>query len=278
MKLNYFVLGENNKNVVALLHGLLGDGANLKSLAQNYLSNYKAYLPDHRNHGESPHDPEHNYYVMSEDLKELFDKEKISKAHVIGHSMGAKVAMKFTNLYPQLVDKLVIIDILPKKYAPYTPVFEAMAEVDLSVNERSSVIEALYKAFEADKRFAHFAGDISGEDLVRYMRGISQFVGKNLKKKDGGGFEWRVGLNEMLRNARTLSLNPEQNEIAPISHPTLIIRGLKSHYIQDEDVADLIPRFFNRAKLVSIEGAGHMAHSDKPSECGEAVAAFLNEE
>ncbi len=42
---------------------------------------------DLRNHGDSPHDPRHNYTAMAEDVEDFMDSQNITKAALIGHSM-----------------------------------------------------------------------------------------------------------------------------------------------------------------------------------------------
>ena len=48
---------------------------------------------DARNHGDSPHVPEMDYHLMSEDIEQLMSQLGIEKAHILGHSMGGKIAM-----------------------------------------------------------------------------------------------------------------------------------------------------------------------------------------
>lgn len=42
---------------------------------------------DLRNHGESPHDPSHDYTALAEDVEGFLQEHKIERAALIGHSM-----------------------------------------------------------------------------------------------------------------------------------------------------------------------------------------------
>ncbi len=45
---------------------------------------------------------------MANDLKCIFEKLSVSKAHVLGYSMGGRLALTFANLYPQCVCSLIL--------------------------------------------------------------------------------------------------------------------------------------------------------------------------
>lgn len=57
---------------------------------------------DARNHGESPHSLEHRYVDLAEDINHFYQEHKISKAVVIGHSMGGRAMMAFALKYVRL--------------------------------------------------------------------------------------------------------------------------------------------------------------------------------
>ena len=42
---------------------------------------------DLRNHGESPHDPVHNYSTMADDVEQFIQEHNLIQATLIGHSM-----------------------------------------------------------------------------------------------------------------------------------------------------------------------------------------------
>lgn len=70
---------------------------------------------DARNHGESEHSPEMNYFVQALDVCCLFQELELSKAVVMGHSMGGKTAMTLALSYPEYVQSLIVVDMSPTK-------------------------------------------------------------------------------------------------------------------------------------------------------------------
>ena len=127
MILHSKVLG-SSKNKIIILHGFLGSLDNWitfsKKISEN---NFEVHLIDQRNHGKSFHSIEFNYELMVNDLHEYISKFNINSVSIIGHSMGGKTAMLFSLIYPDLVDKLIVVDILPVNYnKSYDLIFDSL--------------------------------------------------------------------------------------------------------------------------------------------------------
>ena len=70
---------------------------------------------DARNHGDSPHSPLMSYEAMTEDLIHFLSTHSIEKCSLLGHSMGGKVAMTTALRQPDMVDRLVVVDVAPTR-------------------------------------------------------------------------------------------------------------------------------------------------------------------
>lgn len=88
---------------IILIHGLCGSKSNLRTISKHL---NKLKIPpcttlnvDVRNHGESPHTPEHTYYHLIKDIDKMMGKLSYAKASFLGHSMGGKIAMLFALVY-----------------------------------------------------------------------------------------------------------------------------------------------------------------------------------
>ena len=80
---------------------------------------------------------------MADDLRELMEREKISECHVVGHSLGGKVAMQFATSHPDRVSKLVIVDIAPKAYPPsQRAILAALEQLELQNFQSFGEIDA----------------------------------------------------------------------------------------------------------------------------------------
>lgn len=96
---------------MVMLHGLLSSHETFLPLIPFLQDHFDLLLIDQRGHGMTP--PEGQDYTaecLARDTKELFDYLKIKKAIILGHSMGARTALAFGALYPEMVEKIILED------------------------------------------------------------------------------------------------------------------------------------------------------------------------
>ena len=255
MLLHYNSCGFESSPSLIILHGLLGSSDNWHSIGQRFGDRFHTVALDARNHGRSPHSDQFNYQFMAEDVVEFMAQHRIASASLMGHSMGGKTAALAALLHPELVDKLIVVDIAPKSYqAHHDQVFNALTSLDLSAFEfRKDIDEALASKIP--------------EMSVR------QFLMKNLARDNAAGFHWKMNLEVIEKNYA--QINEELPQDRQFDKPTLFIRGGNSDYIQTDDFP-LIDRLFPKAELVTIDGAGHWVHVDAPEEFSEIVLDFLS--
>lgn len=244
-------LGEGQPLII--LHGLFGSSDNWLTLGRRFAEDYKVYLLDQRNHGQSFHDDEFTYEAMANDLEQFINQKGIEKAHIIGHSMGGKTAMVFASTCPDLVDKLIVADIGPQSY----PVHHATILKGLYAVRH----ETLGSRKEADQRMTRFIPEL----------GIRQFLLKNLTRV-GDGFAWKINLPVIASQIEQIGKGLNQN--TSYHQPALFIRGERSFYIEDADL-NLIHSIFTNSEVKTIAGAGHWLHAEKPQEFYDIAINFL---
>ena len=253
MKLSYKSYGSGDP--IIILHGLFGLGDNWRTIARLIETDYQCILVDLRNHGRSPHDAEMNFSVMAEDVLELMKDLDLDDAVLLGHSMGGKVAMHFATTYPELTEKLIVVDIAPKAYPPHhNSVIAAIEAIDP---------KSLQSRDEAENILRRF---LNNDEVT------VQFIMKNLSRNPEGGFEWKPNMPGII--AAYDQLNKEVTAMHPYLGPTLFIKGEHSDYVTEADLP-LIHSFFPEATLISIPGAGHWVHADSPEPFTQAVLKFL---
>lgn len=252
MKLNFKTFGEGKP--LLILHGLFGSLDNWQTLGKQLAETHKVYLVDLRNHGKSPHSSEFSYEEMAKDVAELIQDEQLDKVSIIGHSMGGKTTMTFAVEFPQFVEKLVIVDIAPKKYAPHhDEIIKALYSLDLSaISSRREADEEMKKSIEND--------------------GTRLFLLKNLNREKEGGYSWKMNLDMLSENIEKVI---DVTEIPfPIPLETIFIRGGSSGYILDSDF-ERIEELFPNSEIATIQNAGHWVHAEKPQELLSLIIDFL---
>jgi pimeloyl-ACP methyl ester carboxylesterase len=252
MQLHYERYGEGHPLII--LHGLFGSLENWRKLSKAFVQSFAVFAVDQRNHGRSPHSDIFNYQVVAGDLREFIQQHGLSSTHLLGHSMGGKTAMQFAVAYPDMVDKLIVVDIAPKVYPrDHDDIFDALYALD---------VQSLRTRQEADAALTQYLQDAS----------LRQFLLKNLEKEASGSFQWRINLDVISDNYDEILKGLETSR--PFEKPTLFIKGERSGYIQEEDMAT-IREIFPQAQLVSIPGAGHWVHVEAPQEFSRIVLNFL---
>ena len=248
--LHYRVLGKGAPLVI--LHGLFGSSDNWQSQAKKLAEFYTVYLVDLRNHGHSFWSPAHTYDLMAEDVHRLFEELNLKKIILLGHSMGAKVAMTFAQQHPTLLDKLILVDMGIKEYPMHHQhILAGIHGLNLATYKTRGEAEL---------------------DLEKYIdnQSVRQFLLKNLYWKTKGELAWRMNVPILEKKmGEILSAIPKQVVLTT----TIFIRGELSNYILDDDIPE-IEALFPDFQLETIIGAGHWVHAEAQEEFIQLVLGF----
>ncbi|WP_017430396.1 alpha/beta fold hydrolase [Vreelandella jeotgali] len=238
---------------LVIIHGLLGSGDNWRSHIRAWHSQRRVVAVDLRNHGRSPHAEGMSYTAMSRDVLALLDRLGIQRAHLLGHSMGGKIAMTLARREPQRVASLVVADIAPVAYGHgHDAIFAAMREIQLGHPTNRREADAL---------------------LARHIesRAVRLFLATNLQRGDGE-LTLRVGLEQIITGYPEV-MTPPGGDV-PFDGPAMVLRGADSDYIEDA----MLPALYEvlpRARVVTLKQAGHWLHADQPEAFRQAVETFL---
>lgn len=241
-----------------LLHGFLGSGANLGTLArglsrrQEGMSFWQVDLPGH---GKSP-------AVSDEDdildaARRVLDFIKTqglgSDLVVLGHSLGGRIALAARQLDPAALSQLILLDIAP---GPTSKLGVAqMAQHILSgpdeADRREDFVEALLESGVPD--------------------GMAKWMAMNVERIDGK-FRWRIDRQALLQFHKNSSELDFWDEVKRDPTGLWSIRGGNSDYVSEDDV-----KHFAALGVPTdvIEGAGHFVHAEKPKELIELVSSRL---
>ena len=255
MKLLYSnIIGNGSKDLI-VLHGFLGMGDNWKSFAIKFSNiGYKVHLLDQRNHGRSFWDEEFNYKTLSIDLLNYIDYYKIKNPIVLGHSMGGKTAMQFAFDFPEKIKKLIVVDIVPKKYKQsHIDILKGLSVLDFNeLKTRDSV-------------------DI---ELSKYVKEnpIRQFLLKNLYWSSKEKLALRMNIDILKDKISEVS---DFDDITKnYKGHSFFLFGEKSEYYHKNDDF-IIKKNFPNSKISIIRDASHWIHVENPKDFFNEIKSWV---
>ena len=250
------IIGDSNKHVI-ILHGFLGMGDNWKTHAKKIsLEGFTVHLLDLRNHGRSFWDDDFNFDSMVEDIKYYVKFKNISKVDFIGHSMGGNLAFCISNKVPDIINKIVIVDIAPKKY-------ENVHE-SILLGLKSIDFRLISSRKEANDKLSFYISD----EIVR------QFLLKSVYWENESKLGFRFNLDVLYEFSKNGISNKFKSSIG-FNGPTLFLHGELSNYVNKKDYK-LINYHYNNASIIEVPNSGHWLHADNPNFFLEKTINFLN--
>ncbi len=254
MSRSLYVKRVGNGPAVILLHGLFGAGSNLGALERALRDKFTVFSLDLPNHGRSAWLKNPNLDTMASGLQQWMKAEGLARAHLVGHSLGGKVAMQCALQQPQCVESLVIADIAPVKYSPHhDAVFAALAEVDAAqCCSREQALDLMARRIKGDA--------------------FMQFLLMGLQRDSTGVFRWRFDFKGLQTCYSSMLAEPSTEQF--YAGPTLFIKGGVSDYILEEHWPQM-QKLFPQAMIKILPGCGHWLHAEKPQLFNGIVQRFL---
>jgi len=246
------IVGSGHPLIV--LHGFLGTSDNWLRLAKAWASGgFEVHLTELRNHGRSFWDDEFDLEVLKEDLQRYIEFHRLKRPHILGHSLGGKIAMFDAVENHQNRGKYIIADISPRAYPPHHQhIFEAVKKIDPAALSSRREAEMILKKEIPDPLLAGF--------LLKSL------------KRTPEGFRWSH--NWKVLEEKSVEIGEPLPPMQVYEKPVLFLKGENSPYITEEDIP-LIYAHFPNATIEIIEGAGHLIHIDKPDVVIQKVLNFL---
>lgn len=251
LQLHAHVSGDGHPMV--FLHGLFGSWQNLGTAVRAAAEHYQVHALDLRNHGKSPHHGQHDYPALAADVAAYIDEHIGQACYVLGHSMGGKTAMQLALTRPELIDKLIVVDIAPRAYPPHhDEILQGLSEL-----EGKPV---------AGRREADQALAVAVPELA-----VRSFLLKNLVLEDGI-VHWRMNLTALREQYAHIADWPATQNA--YSGPVLFLKGANSDYIEASDRESVL-KLFPAVQLKTIAATGHWPHAEKTTVFNKLMLDFL---
>ena len=256
-RLNYEVIGEGSP--VTLLHGFTQSGRSWREVISMMPAGRRWVVPDLRGHGATRVRPGAPYTMeaCTEDLVRLWDSLGIARSHLVGYSMGGRLALNVAATRPERILSLLTIG--------------AHAGLDEEAREgRRRGDEALAQRIETDGL----------EAFVNYWSSLPMF--ESLERR-GPSFVAQVraarmenhvaGLAESLRGMGAGAMRPVWNELGRVKVPATFVAGQLDHSYAAS--ARRLAASVQEGRVVIVQRAGHTVHQERPEAFSRLLLAHL---
>ena len=249
--------------VLVALHGYTSHSHSFDEVAPALATRFRVIAPDARGHGETDWAPDGDYTArpMVSDVVALAAALGLDRLAVIGVSMGGRTSYNVAARHPQLVDRLVVVDISPGL-----------------VTAGSDRIRG---GARANDRFASVDEAVASQTVMLPLTPaavVRERVRNNLMRLDDGALTWRY--DPVLRTGEGLP-RPDEDEqwalVERITAPTLLVHGALSDILSPV-LAERMAKAIPGCRVVDIPGAGHSVIADQPALFLAAVMPFLVED
>lgn len=257
---------ERARPPLVLLHGLTGHRADFAPLLPRLaarLPGRRVLVPDVRGHGDSTHGADESSFTfprLVEDLRVFLDGCGIPRAHLLGHSFGGMISLRFALAHPERLASLMLVSTAP--FAPPdfpADLFEKTGE--LAGSRGMAFLQALVErrarsetsVRRTDRWLSHWVGAYWPHHRHRY------------RSMDPVAYR-ALGI-AMARQ------EPVTDRLGALALPATVVVG-----VDDEgflEGADRLVRGIPEARSVRLEQAGHHPHRENPEGWLDAIACHL---
>jgi pimeloyl-ACP methyl ester carboxylesterase len=210
-------------------------------------------------HGHSDWWPDHEYTPnrLADAVAAAVESVAPAAEAIVGMSLGGLTALRLATQRPDLVRRLIVVDVTPG--TGDNPI--KTAAIAAFVNGPAD-----FESFEEilNRTVTHNPG--------RSVQSLRRGVLHNARSRDDGRWIWRY---DRIRPSATgpLDFGPLWADVSAITAPLMLVRGSRSPVVDDADVAELLRRQ-PRAKVVVVDGAGHSVQGDRPLELAALIRDF----
>ncbi len=249
--LNALHWGTPSQSPIVLLHGGGGNAHWWDHIAEPLAKDHYVVALDFRGHGDSTYPETLTVGAFNLDLEALCDQLGTERVMLVGHSMGAHVALDHASRHPR-TRALVLIDLSRGGSKRASRVARLALALRRTYRSRAEAVERF--------RFVPSADHVS----VSLRESVAAL---SIREESEGRFGFKF-------DPRWFGVPPRPRpDPSQIRCPTLLVRGAESTLLSPEGLAAFAEEI-PEAECIEIEGAGHHVPFDRPDALVDALAAF----
>ena len=254
-------LGLSKCPVLILLHGFTGSSQNWQSFLPALTPHFQILIIDILGHGRSASPPDPSRYHITQvaaDIITLLDQLTDQPIHLLGYSMGGRLALYLAAHYPQWFRSLILESASPGLKTEAERADRRQRDNALADRIEREGLEAFVDFWESLSLWD------SQKQLTPEIR--AQLRQQRLQNNPSG-------LANSLRGMGTGAQPSLWQMLSEITMPILLLTGELDHKFCTigEEMAPLLPQ----AQHITIPGAGHTIHLEKPTHYTQTVVSFL---
>ncbi|MFP6807254.1 MAG: alpha/beta hydrolase [Pseudomonadales bacterium] len=259
LRLHYLDWGNPDAPPLLLVHGNRDHCHNWDWVAQELRDEYHIIAPDFRGHGDSAwvfgSAYSHSEYVY--DLAQLIHQQHLAPLHMIAHSLGGGVALRYAGIYPENIKKLIVIEGTggPSWTMQEKPAHERMREWIESNRTISGRLPKRYPSLEDAYRRMHDANSHLRDDQARHLT----IHGSN--QNEDGTYSWKFDNYTHVMSPYDMNQAQTRELWSRIDAPVLLVSGSES-WMAEGQTEDPSTHFQN-ARHEVLKQAGHWVHHDQ---------------
>ena len=274
LRLHYVDWGNAGAPPLILVHGGQDHCRNWDWVAADLRRDYHVIAPDLRGHGDSAWSTSGDYSMSAfvYDLAQLIHQQKLAPCRIVAHSLGGSISLRYAGAFPENVSKLVAIEGL----GPSPAQMSQRAARGPVERMRSWVAETRKLAARIPRRYPTL------EDAFHRMqtenRHLTEAQARYLTlhgamQNEDGTWSWKFDNYVRANSPADFTQDDMQALWANIACPILFVNGKESWASNPEKDGRM--GWFNDARVVEFERAGHWVHHDRLDAFLETVRAFL---
>ena len=242
---------------MVLLHGFTGDGTTMAGLARRLEVDAEIVVPDLVGHGRScspPNLEDYSLEAMAAHVATVGEASGSSPFHLVGYSMGGRVALTLACRRPELLRSLTLIGA------------SAGLATEAERHARRESDEALAQSIERDGLKCFVDNWMANPLFATQARLGDDFLAASREQRLRNS---TAGLTRSLRAAGTGSMAPLHDNLNSCPVPTVFVTGAED--LKFTRIANELAARMPRAQVCVIDNAGHAVHLEQP----DAVAAIV---
>ena len=251
-----------------LIMGLAADSMAWLFQIPDFSKHYRTIVFDNRGVGRSskPAGP-YSIHQMADDAAGLLDVIGISRAHVVGVSMGGMIAQELALRHPQRVRGLVLACTYPE------PDADIERQREFSVGQLGGNVTA----------GGEIQIDLKALDPMAFFQQLlplafnQEFIEKELPKimpLFAGALQYGFSMEAILGQVAAVMSHKATDRLHQITSPTLVITGDADRLVPPAN-SDVLAKYIPGARLVKIAGGSHGFNFETPDIFNRAVLTFL---